>query len=93
MYKGLEHTAIASPDPLRLAQWYVDHLPASGWTLPDPLPPVSRDMVSCRNQWQLTVRETLNLSDDSQHHNFRLRLDWYRTTGGCAPKQARAQSR
>ena len=26
MYKGLEHTAIASPDPLRLAQWYVDHL-------------------------------------------------------------------
>jgi glyoxylase I family protein len=26
MYKGLEHTAIASPDPLRLAQWYVEHL-------------------------------------------------------------------
>src|ERR1700758_4683413 len=26
MYKGLEHTALASPDPLRLAQWYVDHL-------------------------------------------------------------------
>ena len=26
MYKGLEHTAIASPDPRRLAQWYVDHL-------------------------------------------------------------------
>ncbi len=26
MYKGLEHTAIASPDPLRLAQWYVHHL-------------------------------------------------------------------
>ena len=26
MYKGLEHTAIASPDPHRLAQWYVDHL-------------------------------------------------------------------
>ena len=26
MYKGLEHTAIASPDPLRLAQWYVDYL-------------------------------------------------------------------
>jgi len=26
MYKGLEHTAIASPDPLRLAQWYVNHL-------------------------------------------------------------------
>lgn len=26
MYKGLEHTAIASPDPRKLAQWYVDHL-------------------------------------------------------------------
>jgi glyoxylase I family protein len=26
MYKGLEHTGIASPDPLKLAQWYVDHL-------------------------------------------------------------------
>ena len=26
MVKGIEHTAIASPDPERLAQWYVDHL-------------------------------------------------------------------
>lgn len=26
MFKGLEHTAIASPNPKRLAQWYVDHL-------------------------------------------------------------------
>jgi len=26
MFKGLEHTAIASPDPERLAQWYVEHL-------------------------------------------------------------------
>ncbi|SRR5581483_2195900 len=26
MFKGLEHTAIASPDPRRLAQWYVNHL-------------------------------------------------------------------
>lgn len=26
MIKGIEHTAIASPDPSRLAQWYVDHL-------------------------------------------------------------------
>ncbi|MDX2152482.1 MAG: VOC family protein [Bryobacteraceae bacterium] len=26
MFQGLEHTAIASPDPQRLAQWYVDHL-------------------------------------------------------------------
>jgi glyoxylase I family protein len=26
MFKGLEHTAIASPDPGKLAQWYVDHL-------------------------------------------------------------------
>jgi glyoxylase I family protein len=26
MFKGLEHTAIASPDPERLARWYVDHL-------------------------------------------------------------------
>ncbi|HWQ52307.1 MAG TPA: VOC family protein [Bryobacteraceae bacterium] len=26
MFTGLEHTAIASPDPLKLAQWYVDHL-------------------------------------------------------------------
>ena len=26
MFKGLEHTAIASPDPRALAQWYVDHL-------------------------------------------------------------------
>jgi glyoxylase I family protein len=26
MFKGLEHTAIASPYPQKLAQWYVDHL-------------------------------------------------------------------
>jgi glyoxylase I family protein len=26
MFLGLEHTAIASPDPASLAQWYVDHL-------------------------------------------------------------------
>src|SRR5579884_2976895 len=26
MFPGLEHTAIASPDPKRLAQWYVDTL-------------------------------------------------------------------
>ena len=26
MFNGLEHTAIASPDPKKLAQWYVDHL-------------------------------------------------------------------
>jgi glyoxylase I family protein len=26
MIQGIEHTAIASPDPERLAQWYVDHL-------------------------------------------------------------------
>ncbi|HEY2017794.1 MAG TPA: VOC family protein [Bryobacteraceae bacterium] len=26
MVKGIEHAAIASPDPERLAQWYVDHL-------------------------------------------------------------------
>jgi len=26
MFNGLEHTAIASPNPERLANWYVDHL-------------------------------------------------------------------
>jgi glyoxylase I family protein len=26
MFQGLEHTAIASPDPAALAQWYVDTL-------------------------------------------------------------------
>lgn len=26
MFQGLEHTAIASPNPERLAQWYVTHL-------------------------------------------------------------------
>jgi len=26
MFIGLEHTAIASPNPHKLAQWYVDHL-------------------------------------------------------------------
>jgi glyoxylase I family protein len=26
MFQGLEHTAIASPDPAALAQWYVDML-------------------------------------------------------------------
>jgi catechol 2,3-dioxygenase-like lactoylglutathione lyase family enzyme len=26
MFKGLEHTALASPDPEKLAKWYVDHL-------------------------------------------------------------------
>ena len=26
MFKGIEHTAIASANPQQLAQWYVDHL-------------------------------------------------------------------
>lgn len=26
MFRGLEHTAIASPDPRRLAEWYVEKL-------------------------------------------------------------------
>jgi glyoxylase I family protein len=26
MFNGLEHTAIASPDPEKLAQWYADYL-------------------------------------------------------------------
>ena len=26
MFKGLEHTAIASPNPENLAKWYVEHL-------------------------------------------------------------------
>ena len=26
MFNGLEHTGIATPDPKRLAEWYVDHL-------------------------------------------------------------------
>jgi glyoxylase I family protein len=26
MFRGLEHTAIASPDPKSLAEWYVKHL-------------------------------------------------------------------
>ena len=26
MFKGLEHTAIASPNPKRLAEWYAEHL-------------------------------------------------------------------
>ena len=26
LFHGLEHTAIASPNPKRLADWYVDHL-------------------------------------------------------------------
>jgi glyoxylase I family protein len=26
MITGIEHVALASPDPLRLAQWYVEHL-------------------------------------------------------------------
>ena len=26
MFRGLEHTAIASPNPEKLAHWYVDHL-------------------------------------------------------------------
>lgn len=26
MFTGIEHTAIASPEPERLAQWYVEHL-------------------------------------------------------------------
>ncbi len=26
MFEGLEHTAIASPDPRKLAEWYADHL-------------------------------------------------------------------
>jgi catechol 2,3-dioxygenase-like lactoylglutathione lyase family enzyme len=26
MFRGLEHTAIASPNPRKLAEWYADHL-------------------------------------------------------------------
>lgn len=26
MVTGIEHTAIATPDPMKLARWYVDHL-------------------------------------------------------------------
>ena len=26
MFQGVEHTAIASPNPEKLANWYVDHL-------------------------------------------------------------------
>ena len=26
MFSGVEHVAIASPDPKHLAQWYIDHL-------------------------------------------------------------------
>jgi glyoxylase I family protein len=26
MLTGIEHTAIATPDPMKLARWYVDHL-------------------------------------------------------------------
>jgi glyoxylase I family protein len=26
MFQGIEHTAISSPEPQKLAQWYVDHL-------------------------------------------------------------------
>jgi glyoxylase I family protein len=26
MFKGVEHTALASPDPLKLANWYVENL-------------------------------------------------------------------
>lgn len=26
MIQGIEHIAVASPDPVKLAQWYVDHL-------------------------------------------------------------------
>ncbi len=26
MIQGIEHIALASPDPVKLAQWYVDHL-------------------------------------------------------------------
>ena len=26
MFNGIEHTAIATPDPENLAEWYVDHL-------------------------------------------------------------------
>jgi glyoxylase I family protein len=26
MITGIEHTAIATPDPMKLARWYVDHL-------------------------------------------------------------------
>ena len=30
MFTGLEHTAIASPDPRKLAEWYVENL---GWVI------------------------------------------------------------
>jgi glyoxylase I family protein len=36
MVTGIEHTAIATPDPMRLARWYVDHLDfAINWQPPN----------------------------------------------------------
>jgi glyoxylase I family protein len=36
MVTGIEHTAIASPDPMKLARWYVDHLNfAINWQPPN----------------------------------------------------------
>jgi glyoxylase I family protein len=36
MVTGIEHTAIASPDPMKLARWYVDHLDfAINWQPPN----------------------------------------------------------
>jgi glyoxylase I family protein len=36
MVTGIEHTAIASPDPMKLARWYVDHLDfAVNWQPPN----------------------------------------------------------
>jgi glyoxylase I family protein len=36
MVTGIEHTAIATPDPMKLARWYVDHLGfAINWQPPN----------------------------------------------------------
>jgi glyoxylase I family protein len=46
MFKGLEHAAIASPDPEKLARWYVDHL---GFTINYSSPATKTTFVKAPN--------------------------------------------
>ena len=55
MVTGIEHTAIATPDPMKLARWYVDHL---GFVINWQPPNTSTVFVKAPNDTMLELVES-----------------------------------
>ncbi|MFB3825218.1 MAG: VOC family protein [Bryobacteraceae bacterium] len=52
MVQGIEHTALASPDPEKLAQWYVEHL---GFAIVSHSPASKTTFVKAPNGFMLEI--------------------------------------